>query len=217
MEEDGFEALEVKTAGRNWTLLRPADLESLWQQMDDSDPHAEDRIPYWVELWPATRVLCAWLADRELTGRMCLDLGCGLGLSALVASARGASVLALDHQPAALRFAVLNAQKNKTPSPLWVCMDWNKPGLVAGAFDYIWGGDVLYEQRFFEPLENLLRYCLKPDGRAWFADPERSVSRDVWSRFVRRGWTVADRGQERVSAEQSTVTVTLRELSRLRR
>lgn len=217
MEKDGFEALEVQAAGRNWTLLRPADLESLWQQMDDSDPRAEDRIPYWVELWPATQALCAWLAGRELGGRTCLDLGCGLGLSALVASACGARVLALDHQPAALHFAALNARENRVSPPLWICMDWNCPGLAGGAFDYIWGGDVFYEQRFFEPLEKLLLHCLKPGGRAWFADPERSVSRDVWSRFVRRGWKVVDRGQERVSADQCAVTVTLWELSRLHR
>ena len=47
--------LKVTAAGRSWTLERPADLESLWQSMDEDDPKAEEHIPYWVELWPATQ------------------------------------------------------------------------------------------------------------------------------------------------------------------
>lgn len=214
--EKSFRRLRVQAAGRTWSLARPADLESLWQEMDDIAPGAEDNIPYWVELWPATVALCGWLAGRDLSGRTCLDLGCGLGLSALAASMRGAHVVGMDHQHEALCFAALNARENAAPSPLWICADWNRPALAAGVFDHIWGGDVFYEQRFFEPLEKLLLRCLKPDGRAWFADPERTVSRDVWSRFARRGWKVVDRGHERVPSDQTAVAVTLWELSRPR-
>lgn len=143
--------LKVTAAGRSWILERPADLESLWQSMDEDDPKAEEHIPYWVELWPATLALCGWLARQELAGHRCLDLGCGLGLSALVAANLGARVVGMDYEHGALHFAARNARINSVPSPLWVRMDWNKPGLAPASFDRIWGGDIFYEQRFSNP------------------------------------------------------------------
>lgn len=206
--------INVQAAGRTWLLERPADLESLWQSMDEDDPKAEEHIPYWVELWPATLALCGWLARQELRGRRCLDLGCGLGLSALQASSLGAQVVGMDFERDALRFAARNARINAVASPLWVCMDWNWPGLKPGSFDRIWGGDVFYEQRFFDPLEKLLLHCLAPGGRVWFGDPERSVSNTVWARFIRRGWRVKNQGREVVPFEHARMTVNVWELSR---
>jgi predicted nicotinamide N-methyase len=211
---ESSQRINVHAAGRTWLLERPADLESLWQSMDEDDPKAEEHIPYWVELWPATLALCGWLARQELRGRRCLDLGCGLGLSALQASSLGAQVVGMDFERDALRFAARNARINAVPSPLWVCMDWNRPGFKPGSFDRIWGGDVFYEQRFFDPLEKLLLHCLAPGGRVWFGDPERSVSSTVWARFIRRGWLVKNQGREVVPFDQARMTVNVWELSR---
>lgn len=211
---ESSQRINVQAAGRTWLLERPADLESLWQSMDEDDPRAEEHIPYWVELWPATLALCGWLARQELRGRRCLDLGCGLGLSALQASSLGAQVVGMDFERDALRFAARNARINAVASPLWVCMDWNRPGFKPGSFDRIWGGDVFYEQRFFDPLEKLLLHCLAPGGRVWFGDPERSVSSTVWARFIRRGWLVKNQGREVVPFEQARMTVNVWELSR---
>ena len=213
-DSDSPRHITVQAAGRTWILERPADLESLWQAMDEDDPDAEEHIPYWVELWPATLALCDWLARQDLAGRTCLDLGCGLGLSALVASSLGARVAGMDYEAEALYFAARNARRNAVPEPLWLCMDWNRPGFAPRAFDRIWGGDVFYEQRFFEPLEGLLLRSLAPGGKVWFGDPERTVSRAVWSRFARRGWRVANRGQVVVPFEASRMTVNVWELSR---
>ncbi|MDO9582874.1 MAG: 50S ribosomal protein L11 methyltransferase [Desulfomicrobium sp.] len=204
----------VRAAGRTWTLERPADLESLWQSMDEDDSKAEEHIPYWVELWPATLALCNWLARQDLAGRRCLDLGCGLGLSALVASNLGAHVTGMDYERDALYFAARNARLNAVPQPLWLCMDWNRPGFAPACFERIWGGDIFYEQRFFDPLEILLRRCLAPGGRVWFGDPERTVSSTVWARFSRRGWRVKNQGQEVVPFDQARMTVNVWELSR---
>ena len=65
-----------------------------------------------------------------------LDLGCGLGLSVLVASVLGARVVGMDHQHEALCFAALNARENAVSSPLWLCADWNRPALAAGIFNH---------------------------------------------------------------------------------
>lgn len=209
---DQHQELSIEAAGQSWTITRPSDLETLWQSMDDQDAHAEEHIPYWVELWPATLALTQWLAGQHLAQKICLDLGCGLGLSALVAAKQGALVMGMDYEPDALFFAAQNARLNQVIAPLWLCMDWSRPGFQPHCFDYIWGGDIFYEQRFFEPLEKLLLRCLKADGRAWFAIPQRSVSHNVWSRFSHCGWQVAHRGCEKVSVEQVCMTVDLWEV-----
>lgn len=208
--------LQIRANERTWILERPADLESLWHGLDETDSEAEDHIPYWVELWPATLALCEWLGRRAelLPGARCLDLGCGLGLSALVAADLGALVVGMDYEHDALVHAARNARLNHVAQPLWVRMNWEYPGLAPRAFDYIWGGDIFYEQRFFEHLEALLLRCLTPNGRAWFGDPERTVSRDVWTRFVRRGWKVRNLEQVVVPFEESRMTVNVWELRR---
>ena len=211
---DARQRITVHTAGRDWILERPADLESLWQSMDEDDPEAEEHIPYWVELWPATLALCDWLTRQDLAGRRCLDLGCGLGLSALVAANLGARVVGMDYEHGALYFARRNARINAVGSPLWVRMDWNRLGFAPASFDRIWGGDIFYEERFFEPLEALLRRCLAADGKVWFGDPERTVSSTVWSRFSRRGWKVRNQGRTVVPFDQARMTVNVWELSR---
>ena len=113
---DGF--VETVVQGRTWRLSRPADLESLWDSLGQDQFGDDERLPYWVELWPATLALCGWRARQELRGRRCLDLGCGLGLSALQASSLGAQVVGMDFERDALRFAARNARIHAISSPL---------------------------------------------------------------------------------------------------
>lgn len=189
-------ALQAEAAGRTWELLRPADLERLWAEFPEDDPAAEDRIPYWVELWPAAVALARFVAGRgaELRRGPCLDVGCGLGLTSLVAASRGAQVVGMDLLPEALGFARRNARHNGVrPGPWWVAGDWNRPPFREASFSCIWGADVLYEARFFPALEALFRQLLAPGGRVWLADPDRAVSRPVWDRFRGCGWRVVCR------------------------
>lgn len=70
--------------------------------------------PYWTVVWPAGRVLAAWIADRPtlLRGRRVVDLGCGAGLTALIAARAGASVTAVDLDPGALTAVNAAARRN---------------------------------------------------------------------------------------------------------
>lgn len=179
----GEQTLKVKAAGQTWLLARPADLETLWNAISDADVTPQEfiddeRLPYWVEIWPSSLVLADWLRDHasEISGKTCLDLGCGLGLTALVAARAGARVLAMDYEPEALRFASRNAALNLvSPPPAWSVMDWRRPAVKAASFDFIWGGDIMYERRFVDPVLAFLGHALKPGGRAWMAEPGREV------------------------------------------
>ena len=59
--------ISVRAAGRLWRLERAADLEALWEAMTaDADDFADERLPYWTELWPASVALADWLGrDRR--------------------------------------------------------------------------------------------------------------------------------------------------------
>jgi predicted nicotinamide N-methyase len=206
--------LNVEINGRFWKLCRPADLESMWEALDEEDLEAEKHLPYWVELWPAGILLARWLQlkAKEIKGKCCLDLGCGLGLSASAAEDCGANVVALDYEYQALLYAKYNSYLNGGAFPNWVQMDWTRPAFKKGSFAYIWGADIFYETRFLGPLVKLFEELLAPGGTIWIADPERSVSRQVWEKIAERGWKVLKAHEERVYFREYAMYVNLWEI-----
>jgi predicted nicotinamide N-methyase len=207
--------VEVEVGGRVWLLDRAADMEALWDAMDEGDLDEDERLPYWAEVWPASVLLGRHIlrnADR-LKGRTCLDVGCGLGLTGMIAASVGANVAAFDYEWPAVRFARHNAAQNDVPQPLWLLMDWRKPALKPGGFEFIWGGDVLYEKRFFDPLIRLFRHALAPSGRIWIGEPVRTVSRPVWERLADEGFATRKLTVEKVALCGQDATVNLWEIT----
>jgi len=207
--------VEVDVEGRVWLLDRAADMEALWDAMDDDDMGDDERLPYWAEVWPASVLLGRHIlrnSDR-LRGRPCLDLGCGLGLTGMIASEVGAQVVAFDYEWPAVRFARHNADLNGVEQPLWTVMDWRHPAVPQGAFEFIWGGDVLYEKRFFEPLIKLFRHALAPGGAIWIGEPVRTVSRPVWDELRERGFSTEKLTVEKVALCGQNATVNLWEIT----
>ncbi|MBF0481484.1 MAG: methyltransferase domain-containing protein [Desulfovibrionaceae bacterium] len=211
----GRQRLAVSACGRDWLIERGADLETLWAGIGEDEFGCDERAPYWAEIWPASLLLAEWLAkmQNEIRGAACLDLGCGLGLTAIVAANLGARVVGLDYERPALGYARGNARRNGGLSPLFTLMDWRAPGFAPHSFDFMWGGDILYERRFYEPLRDLFRACLKPCGRVWLAEPRRSVSAPVWEELAVEGFGVRRLTTEPVPVEGYTVTVNLWELA----
>lgn len=211
--------IRLSLCDRVWTLLRPSDLESLWDAMADDDLDADERLPYWVELWPASLALGVWLQSNRdrIAGRKCLDLGCGLGFTAMIGSWLGAKVLAMDYEADALSFARKNADANNLPQPLWVLMDWRRPAVAPKSCDFIWGGDVMYENRFVEPVFTFLEHALADNGCVWIAEPGRSTYEHFKRALLTRGWRSRCVVRERVEplhTQDIPVSVNLWELSR---
>src|SRR5213082_821919 len=89
-------------------LLRPESPEALL----DEEAFANDEfLPYWAELWPAGLALAHALPE-DLEGVRVVELGCGLGVPALVAAARGAEVTAVDWAAEAIALLRENAARN---------------------------------------------------------------------------------------------------------
>lgn len=166
----------AEAGGRQFVLEREADLETLWQEMTENPSALEDeRLPYWTELWPAALVLADWLCAQKalLGGRKCLDIGCGLGFLSILGDWLGARMLGMDYEADALAFCRKNAFKNGQ-NPAFVLMDWRRPAIARGVFDFVWGADIMYEARFTAPVADFLAFGLAGSGIAWLADPCRN-------------------------------------------
>ncbi len=140
-------------------------------------------MPYWAELWPSGLALARALPDR-LGGVRLVDLGCGLGVPALVAAGRGAEVTALDWAADAVELLRENAARNGLLLEA-LHGDWRS---FPGSFDLVLGADVLYEARNGEALLELLPR-LAP--RVLLADPGRPHAAAFFER-ARQEWEVEE-------------------------
>lgn len=208
--------LRVPLPGHTFELTRDQDMEVLWETIGEDSFGDDERMPYWAEIWPASLLLSVWLLrHREvIAGRRCLELGCGMGLSAMAGAAAGAHVTAVDYEERAVAMAAANAAANAVPVSLAV-MDWRRPCLAEGRFEVVWGSDILYETRFYAPLVALFRTLTAPGGRIWLSEPMRQVSRPVWGRLAADGFRVRQLHEEVVPFSTYRTTVALYEISRL--
>jgi predicted nicotinamide N-methyase len=125
-------------------LLRPEAPDALIDEAAFAD---DEFLPYWAELWPAATALAAALPD--VAGLRVVELGCGLGLTSLVAAANGASVTAIDWAADAIALLRENAERNGLDVRGEV-RDWREPW--PERFDVALAADVLYERRNVEPV-----------------------------------------------------------------
>jgi predicted nicotinamide N-methyase len=130
-------------------LLRPEAPEAL---IDEDAFTADEFLPYWAELWPAATALSEALPD--VRGLRVVELGCGLGVTSLVAAARGAEVVATDWAEEAIALLRQNAERNGLVLRAEV-RDWREPWQER--FDLAVAADVLYERRNVAPVLARLR------------------------------------------------------------
>jgi predicted nicotinamide N-methyase len=126
-----------------------------------------------------------------------VELGCGLGVPALVASARGAEVVAVDWAAEAIALLHTNAAANGLAVDARVA-DWRAFG---GSFDLALAADVLYETRNVAPLLELLPE-LAPE--VLLAEPGRPAGAEFLRRAPGR-WRVEEAAERvyRLSRVQS--------------
>jgi predicted nicotinamide N-methyase len=177
----------VTVAGRTLLIAHPRSAEDL---IDEDDYARDERLPYWADLWPSAHVLAG-----ELTGVRVLELGCGVGLPAIVAALGGAEALATDWYEEALALARANAAANGATIET-LLVDWRNPPATLGSrgpFDLIVGADVLYEQRNGIALAALLPPLCGPHTEVLIADPRRPHSVELTDRLTAAGWSHATR------------------------
>ena len=165
-------------AGRAVRMVRPSDPDRL---LDDPGVLAwnrrDDYMPYWAYLWPGAFLLAEAVAREPWReGGSVLEIGCGLGLTGLVALARGLRVRFTDYDEAPLRFVTRSAAENGFDPTTFstVRLDWRNP--PEARYPIILGADVLYERRLVPLVADLLAAMLEPGGLALIADPYRAAA-----------------------------------------
>ncbi|HKP75628.1 MAG TPA: methyltransferase domain-containing protein, partial [Longimicrobiaceae bacterium] len=167
-------------------LPRAADL-----LIDEAEFEADERLPYWADLWPSARGLTRHLLDRPPRERRILELGSGVALPSLALRHLGADPLATDYYDDALRFAEANAARNGLAPLRTLLLDWRHPP-PGERWDLIVAADVVYEQRNAEALAALLPVVLADGGRMLLADPGRVYFAEFRDRMEAMDWAVEE-------------------------
>src|SRR5713226_602780 len=106
------EPIDLTIGSRRLTLLRVWDLER-WVDREALLRDETEEPPYWAHLWTGALTLARYIEERvECHDLQVLDLGCGLGLTGIIAALKGGCVTFADKESDALVFAAANAQQN---------------------------------------------------------------------------------------------------------
>ncbi len=150
--------------------------------------------PYWAIVWEASMALGEWLLEHPefARGRSMLELGCGLGLSGVVAASLGGRVTQTDRIPEALGVAAENARRNGLePPPRQFQADWNTWSHEE-KYDVLFGSDLVYEPSVNPALLKIFRRNLAPGGELLIAAPLREPMVDLMDRLLNEGWSFTE-------------------------
>ncbi|HEV8192549.1 MAG TPA: methyltransferase domain-containing protein [Ktedonobacterales bacterium] len=174
-------------------------------------------LPYWALLWPSGMALAeALLARPEVVRRRrVLELGCGLGVTAIAALACGAELCVSDVFAEALLFCRYNTLRNAGRTPRTLPASWRThvgrdACRALGPFDVVLAADVLYEDEDREPLAQWAPRLLAPQGVFWLAEPGRRASGAFVAERRAAGWRDETTLYERTwPPEDKSVAVTV--------
>ena len=191
--------IKLKTGRVQLTLIEDPD----WflEQLSREDKEGKLYLPYWTYLWESSIGLARHVEKigTRLKDAHILEIGCGFGLTGIVACQMGARVVFTDAEQEAVGFAQHNADQNGVEGNAnFVQMDWNTPCFNC-KFPYILAADVIYEEHHWTPILSLLQNHLSPEGMALFSEPNRNNAIGFFKRITDNGFTY----------QKSTVPVTL--------
>lgn len=187
-----MDRVAIPGTAASYEITRPADFDAL---LDSAAADPQQNLPYWAELWPSGIALAAEIltAPEPLVGVRALELGCGLGVTAIAALQRDVSLIVTDYASESLALCALNTARNAGRTPVAVQMNWREPDApflqIAGeGFPLVLAADVLYEARDVEPLCELVERMVAPRGELWIAEPGRAPARRFVDEMMLDGW-----------------------------
>lgn len=166
-------ARRLDIRGMPLTIWQPPDIDAL---IDVAAFERDERIPYWANVWESAIVLAEELAAGDGTGLSLLELGCGIGLPAIVAARRGFTATASDYEEDALEAVRYNADRNGAPGLAVRLLDWRALPADLGTFDRVIAADVLYERHHPAALAAVIDRSISSGGIALVADPGRAAA-----------------------------------------
>lgn len=206
------ETVSIDVRGLGVRLARPAHLARAIDAVGLLRNEAAPEPPYWMHLWPGGLTLAKRLADEaQSKPLLVLELGCGLGLPALVAALRAARVIATDRVLAPLLMLGTSAAATGV-TVRRVQMDWTAPA-VDMQFDLCLAADVAYDHVAEPTLVDTLVRLVRRGGQAWLADSVNPLRTTLVERLGASGFAVRTT-QQREMDEGRPVWVRLIEARR---
>ncbi len=180
--------IKLKTGRVQLTIVEEPD----WflEQLSREDSEGKLYLPYWTYLWESSIGLARHIEKMgaRLKDAHILEIGCGFGLTGIVACQMGGRVVFTDAEQEALRFAHHNAEQNGVSQRAdFVQMDWNTP-CFNRKFPYILAADVIYEEPHWTPIATLLQEHLTHNGVALFSEPNRSNATGFFKLLIDTGF-----------------------------
>ncbi len=199
----GFEPLQFGDTRLN--LLTVSDLEALLDGKDALKNVSD--FPFWVKLWEAAIVLAQFLGAQNFEkGTQLLELGAGLGAPGLAAAASGCDVTLSDYEELILDFERVSAAASKLDNVDCMMLDWKNPPDMK-RYDIIVGAEILFREEFFEPLLDVMRKTLKPDGVIYLAHDIRRKSLQPFLEMAQEEYNIAASKKTLRSLEEDKVVI----------
>jgi predicted nicotinamide N-methyase len=165
------ELRELVVGKRPFRFLVPTHLEPF---VDPEDIF--NAFPLWTKIWEASLVLANRISGMPAQrGQRWLELGAGLGVVGVVATAFQHEVTITEYDRHALDFIRANARLNGCTPHEIRRLDWMQPDLDT-RFDRIFGSELIYSENSFPALRTLFLSLLKPGGEILLAGEVRQTS-----------------------------------------
>lgn len=198
-----FEPLKLRDVRLN--LLKISDLEPLLSGKDPLRNPSE--FPFWVKLWEAALVLAEFLASQQYQkGNTLLDLGAGIGAPGLAAAACGCHTTLSDYEELILDFQKVSAAASGLENVSFTMLDWLDPPEME-QFDIIIGAEILFREEFFQPLLNVMRRALKPDGVIYLAHDKKRKSLAPFLHLAESEYAISASSRKLKSLEEDKIIV----------
>ncbi len=190
-------------------LLKIADLEEF---LDGKDPFADvSEFPFWIRLWDAAMILAYVLGSQAgVEGRKLLELGAGLGAPGLAAAAAGFEVTISDYEEIIMDFQKVSAAASGLAGIHFMHLDWLNPPEMQ-PFDVLAGAEILFRDEFFQPLLNIFRTCLKPDGEIYLAHDAKRQSLPKFLKLAQNDFEIGLKEQV-INRDGKKITIILNRL-----
>lgn len=152
-------------------------LDILLEKGKDHPDVKDERIPYWLEIWPSAFVLASHLLERNIIkpGLRSLEIGCGIGIPSMICKKMGGVPHLTDYTEEALEFCKKNWALNFNDPISISKMDWREPDENLKA-PLLLASDVAYERRNFDYLVKAFKKLVSSDGMIIFSEPDRNVA-----------------------------------------
>lgn len=187
------ETLQLDLEGLSVALAVVTNTDELYDRLvakgGDHEDVLDERIPYWADLWHAALALSRHLLRHKCIepGMKVLEIGCGLGLTGIVAGKMGAELTFTDYMEEALDLAEENWQRNLDRPARFFRMDWRSPYPDVSA-DLILAADVVYERRAFEPLLHTFQQLCGDQTTILLSEPNRPLAKDFFKMLESHGF-----------------------------